>query len=67
MTVSVSQLQPCPIRPYLTDTTEAFKPNSTNMVVQNMWCNGSHGISVGSLGQVGTVSRVYHLSRAASE
>jgi galacturan 1,4-alpha-galacturonidase len=21
------------------------------MLVQNMWCNGSHGISVGSLGQ----------------
>lgn len=30
----------------------AFKPNSTNIVVSNMWCNGSHGISVGSLGQV---------------
>ena len=29
----------------------SFKPNSTNMLVQNMWCNGSHGISVGSLGQ----------------
>lgn len=21
------------------------------MLVQNLWCNGSHGISVGSLGQ----------------
>jgi galacturan 1,4-alpha-galacturonidase len=29
----------------------AFKPNSTNMLVQNLFCNGSHGISVGSLGQ----------------
>lgn len=29
----------------------SFKPNSTNVLVQNMWCNGSHGISVGSLGQ----------------
>ncbi|KAF8865204.1 pectin lyase-like protein [Acephala macrosclerotiorum] len=29
----------------------SFKPNSTNILVQNMWCNGSHGISVGSLGQ----------------
>jgi galacturan 1,4-alpha-galacturonidase len=29
----------------------SFKPNSTDMLVQNMWCNGSHGISVGSLGQ----------------
>ncbi len=29
----------------------AFKPNSTNIVVANMLCNGSHGVSVGSLGQ----------------
>jgi galacturan 1,4-alpha-galacturonidase len=29
----------------------SFKPNSTNILVQNMFCNGSHGISVGSLGQ----------------
>ena len=29
----------------------AFKPNSTNIVVANMFCNGSHGVSVGSLGQ----------------
>lgn len=29
----------------------SFKPNSTNILVQNMYCNGSHGISVGSLGQ----------------
>ncbi|THH32774.1 hypothetical protein EUX98_g1418 [Antrodiella citrinella] len=29
----------------------SFKPNSTNMLVSNMVCNGSHGISVGSLGQ----------------
>ncbi len=29
----------------------SFKPNSTNIVVQNLHCNGSHGISVGSLGQ----------------
>lgn len=29
----------------------SFKPNSTNVLVQNIDCNGSHGISVGSLGQ----------------
>ncbi|KAF2773348.1 Exopolygalacturonase precursor [Teratosphaeria nubilosa] len=29
----------------------AFKPNSTEHLVQNMQCIGSHGISVGSLGQ----------------
>ncbi|KAI0631224.1 pectin lyase-like protein [Trametes polyzona] len=33
------------------DDCVSFKPNSTNIVVANMWCNGSHGISVGSLGQ----------------
>lgn len=33
------------------DDCVSFKPNSTNIIVQNMHCNGSHGISVGSLGQ----------------
>jgi len=34
-----------------TDDCVSFKPNSTNILVQNMHCNGSHGMSVGSLGQ----------------
>ncbi|KAJ5825355.1 hypothetical protein N7474_002493 [Penicillium riverlandense] len=29
----------------------SFKPNTTEVLVQNLHCNGSHGISVGSLGQ----------------
>lgn len=29
----------------------SFKPNSTNIVVQGLDCTGSHGISIGSLGQ----------------
>ncbi|KAJ3338221.1 hypothetical protein HDU83_008242 [Entophlyctis luteolus] len=33
------------------DDCVSFKPNSTNIVVQNLNCTGSHGISVGSLGQ----------------
>lgn len=33
------------------DDCVSFKPNSTNVVVQNLVCTGSHGISVGSLGQ----------------
>ncbi|KAF3923214.1 Exopolygalacturonase [Dactylellina cionopaga] len=33
------------------DDCVSFKPNSTSMVVQGLFCNGSHGISVGSLGQ----------------
>jgi galacturan 1,4-alpha-galacturonidase len=33
------------------DDCVSFKPNSTEILVQNLFCNGSHGISVGSLGQ----------------
>lgn len=33
------------------DDCVSFKPNATNVVVQGLSCNGSHGISVGSLGQ----------------
>ncbi|KAI0785798.1 glycoside hydrolase family 28 protein [Abortiporus biennis] len=33
------------------DDCVSFKPNSTNILVSNLSCNGSHGISVGSLGQ----------------
>jgi len=33
------------------DDCVSFKPNCTDMIVSNLWCNGSHGISVGSLGQ----------------
>lgn len=32
------------------DDCVSFKPNSTNVIVQGLQCNGSHGISVGSLG-----------------
>ncbi|KII95596.1 glycoside hydrolase family 28 protein [Plicaturopsis crispa FD-325 SS-3] len=33
------------------DDCVSFKPNSTNILVSNLQCTGSHGISVGSLGQ----------------
>jgi len=33
------------------DDCVSFKPNTTNVVVEDLLCNGSHGISVGSLGQ----------------
>ncbi|KAH9833270.1 pectin lyase-like protein [Rhodofomes roseus] len=33
------------------DDCVSLKPNVTEVVVTNLWCNGSHGISVGSLGQ----------------
>ncbi|KAI1451875.1 glycoside hydrolase family 28 protein [Annulohypoxylon moriforme] len=34
-----------------TDDCVSFKPNSTNVVIQNLQCIGSHGISIGSIGQ----------------
>ncbi|KAF1930471.1 glycoside hydrolase family 28 protein [Didymella exigua CBS 183.55] len=44
------------------DDCVSFKPNSTDIVVQNLSCNGSHGISVGSLGQyVGEVDIVKNI------
>jgi galacturan 1,4-alpha-galacturonidase len=33
------------------DDCVSFKPNSTQIHVENLYCDGSHGISVGSLGQ----------------
>ena len=33
------------------DDCVSFKPNSTQILVENLYCQGSHGISVGSLGQ----------------
>jgi galacturan 1,4-alpha-galacturonidase len=30
------------------------KPNTTNLLVSGLNCNGSHGISIGSLGQYAT-------------
>lgn len=34
-----------------TDDCVSFKPNTTSVIIQGLQCNGSHGISVGSLGQ----------------
>lgn len=27
------------------------KPNTSNIYVENLWCNGTHGVSMGSIGQ----------------
>ncbi|EIW74312.1 hypothetical protein CONPUDRAFT_133182 [Coniophora puteana RWD-64-598 SS2] len=40
------------------DDCVALKPNSTDIIVQNVYCNGSHGISVGSLGQYAGVTDI---------
>ncbi|KAL5391271.1 hypothetical protein PMIN06_008132 [Paraphaeosphaeria minitans] len=41
-----------------TDDCVSFKPNSTNVIVQNLNCIGSHGISVGSLGQYANLTDI---------
>ncbi|KAH7316894.1 exopolygalacturonase [Stachybotrys elegans] len=41
-----------------TDDCVSFKPNSTDVVIQNLVCDGSHGISVGSLGQYVNVTDI---------
>ncbi|EIM80049.1 uncharacterized protein STEHIDRAFT_182885 [Stereum hirsutum FP-91666 SS1] len=33
------------------DDCMSFKPNATNIFISDIWCNGSHGVSVGSLGE----------------
>jgi galacturan 1,4-alpha-galacturonidase len=44
------------------DDCVSFKPNSTDMLVESLSCTGSHGISVGSLGQyVGEYDIVEHV------
>ncbi|KEY72818.1 hypothetical protein S7711_04407 [Stachybotrys chartarum IBT 7711] len=41
-----------------TDDCVSFKPNSTNVIIQGLVCDGSHGISVGSLGQYVNVTDI---------
>lgn len=44
------------------DDCVSFKPNSTNIIVQGLVCNSSHGISIGSLAQYpGVVDLVENL------
>jgi galacturan 1,4-alpha-galacturonidase len=40
------------------DDCVSFKPNTTNVLVENLYCQGSHGISVGSLGQYAGVQDI---------
>jgi galacturan 1,4-alpha-galacturonidase len=34
------------------------KPNTTNIFVQNLWCNNSHGVSMGSIGEYAGVEDI---------
>jgi galacturan 1,4-alpha-galacturonidase len=34
------------------------KPNTTNIFVQNLWCNNTHGVSMGSIGQYSGVKDI---------
>lgn len=40
------------------DDCVSLKPNSTNVLVQNLYCQGSHGISMGSVGQYAGVQDI---------
>ncbi|KAF8909983.1 pectin lyase fold/virulence factor [Mucidula mucida] len=40
------------------DDCVSFKPNATNIYVSDIWCNGTHGVSVGSLGEYDGVKDV---------
>ncbi|KAG8744882.1 hypothetical protein FRC10_009252 [Ceratobasidium sp. 414] len=40
------------------DDCVSFKPNSTNIIVRNLQCNESHGVSVGSLGEIDGVKDI---------
>ncbi|KAG9114239.1 hypothetical protein FRC07_007681 [Ceratobasidium sp. 392] len=40
------------------DDCVSFKPNSTNIIVRNLQCHESHGISVGSLGEINGVKDI---------
>ncbi|KAH8826827.1 pectin lyase fold/virulence factor [Flagelloscypha sp. PMI_526] len=40
------------------DDCVSFKPNATNIFVSNIWCNGTHGVSVGSLGEYNGVQDI---------
>jgi galacturan 1,4-alpha-galacturonidase len=33
------------------DDCVSLKPNTTNVLIENLYCQGSHGISMGSIGQ----------------
>jgi galacturan 1,4-alpha-galacturonidase len=34
------------------------KPNTSNIFVQNLWCNNTHGVSMGSIGQYSGVQDI---------
>ncbi|KAJ7137850.1 pectin lyase fold/virulence factor [Mycena epipterygia] len=40
------------------DDCVSFKPNATQIYISNLWCNGTHGVSVGSLGETAGVKDV---------
>lgn len=41
------------------DDCVSFKPNVTDVIINNLHCNGTHGVSVGSLGEYDGVQGAY--------
>ncbi|KAG0639891.1 putative exopolygalacturonase B [Tuber brumale] len=50
-TYNVDRLTVTNSRANIDDDCFSPKPNTTNVFVQNLWCNGTHGVSMGSIGQ----------------
>jgi galacturan 1,4-alpha-galacturonidase len=50
-TLNVDGLRVTNTRVNVGDDCFSPKPNTTNIFVQNLWCNGTHGVSMGSIGQ----------------
>lgn len=40
------------------DDCVSLKPNATNVLIENLYCQGSHGISMGSIGQYAGVQDI---------
>lgn len=49
------------------DDCVSLKPNSTNVLVQNLYCQGSHGISMGSVGQYAGIQDVSQVGSSLEE
>ncbi|PWW80808.1 Glycoside Hydrolase Family 28 protein [Tuber magnatum] len=50
-TYNVDRLTVTNSRANIGDDCFSPKPNTTNVFVQNLWCNGTNGVSMGSIGQ----------------
>lgn len=57
-TLNVNGLSVTNTRVDIGDDCFSPKPNTTNIFVQNLWCNNTHGVSMGSIGQYSGVEDI---------